>query len=347
MQLHLTTNPGLEDLVADELRARAAALGLPLGPIQLRPGHLAGVVEAALDAAPEALWRPLRSVHLVLEPLDRFTLDAARPLEHLAERAAQIPLSVFREADSFRVTGDRQGAHPFTSMDLARVVGGVVHDASGVAVKMKGYDLELRVSLSGWDCRLDVQRSHAPLSKRYPRKHNLRTALSANVAYALLRLTLDDRVPRTLLDPCCGTGTVLLEAASLYPEATLYGGELFERPARLAAENLEGVAEVRVADARELGAAWGDQKFDAVVSNPPFGANLGERTNFDAWYARFLEGFVQVTRPGARLGVLVLKRAAFKRALKARPELALVRARQVSLGVVEPGLYVVERVGGG
>lgn len=348
MKLHLTTNPGIEDVLAEELGQRAQALGLPLGPPRLRPEGERGLVEVELEHAPRALWEDLRAAQLVLQPLERFTLDAARPLEQLAERAARLPDSIFREADSFRVTGVREGQHPFTSLDLARAAGGAVQRASGLAVRMKGYDLEIRVELRGWDCRISVQHTPKPLSRRYPDKANLRTALSANLAYALLRLSLEERAPEALLDPCCGTGTLLLEAGALYPEARLLAGDRFERPASLCRENLEAMglaarARVEVADARDMHEVWAEAAPDAVVSNPPFGARLGERTEFGDWYDRFVRAFVDLCPPGARLGVLAMKRGAFKRAVRDTPGLRLVHARRVAMGAVEPGLFVVQR----
>lgn len=348
MKLHLTTNPGIEDVVAEELASRADAIGLAIQGTRLRPEGERGLVEVELESAPEALWAPLRSVHHVLQPLDRFTFDLERPLAQLAERAARLPASVFRDADSFRVTGVRQGEHPFTSLDLARAAGGAIQEATGLTVKMKGYDREVRVELRGRDCRVSIQRTPKPLSRRYPDKENLRTALSANVAFALLRLTLEGREPAVLLDPCCGTGTVLLEAGALYPQARLLAGDRFERPAGLCRDNLatyglSARARVEVADARDMQVRWEAEVPDAVVCNPPFGARLGERIDFTDWYGRFVGAFAGLCPPGARMGVLAMKRGAFKRAVRDTPGVSLARSRRLAMGVVEPGLFVVER----
>jgi len=78
------------------------------------------------------------------------------------------------------------------------------------------------------------------------------------------------RAGQRLLDPCCGTGSYLIEAALMGVEA--YGSDSDALAVAGARTNLEALglnAELRQLDARRLD-AWGIS-FDAIVSDLPYG----------------------------------------------------------------------------
>lgn len=92
-----------------------------------------------------------------------------------------------------------------------------------------------------------------------------------------------------ILDPMCGVGTTLVEAATLGRRAV--GVELEERWAQVARMNLallgrdEAVrAMVRCGDARRLAEVVPDLagRFDAVVTSPPYGCDVGT-PDHSAW----------------------------------------------------------------
>ena len=85
MRLFITTNPGLEDVVVEELLARAQAADL--GPIvaQPKPFGFGGQVwvEGGQRAALCEVAMQLRSVHHVFEPLHRFDVPLDGALQHI------------------------------------------------------------------------------------------------------------------------------------------------------------------------------------------------------------------------------------------------------------------------
>ncbi|HOU11835.1 MAG TPA: N-6 DNA methylase [Anaerolineae bacterium] len=94
------------------------------------------------------------------------------------------------------------------------------------------------------------------------------SSLEARVARALVNLVIP--LSGTLIDPCCGTGSILLEAAAL--GLTAYGADSNRRMVRMAQRNLLhfGYAPaVELADARE----W-SQTADALVTDLPYGRQL-------------------------------------------------------------------------
>jgi tRNA G10 N-methylase Trm11 len=98
--------------------------------------------------------------------------------------------------------------------------------------------------------------------------YNISSSLPSRMSRALINLVIPSA--RSLLDPCCGTGSILLEAQSLGLQA--YGADLNKRMVGMARENLAHFGyDVRV----ELGdARTYQQAADVLVTNLPYGRFL-------------------------------------------------------------------------
>ena len=76
-------------------------------------------------------------------------------------------------------------------------------------------------------------------------------------------------VAHVVLDPMCGTGTLLLEASLRYPNARFLGSDKSAEATALATQRLEGRARIRQCDLSRLDYEPGS--FDRIVSNLPWG----------------------------------------------------------------------------
>lgn len=97
--------------------------------------------------------------------------------------------------------------------------------------------------------------------------HQYSSSLPARFARALINLAAvpGDRI----IDPCCGSGTILIEAASIGVKAV--GCDINPKMASASAENLKYFdlsSMVLIADARNI-----KGNFDAVVTDLPYGRN--------------------------------------------------------------------------
>lgn len=122
-------------------------------------------------------------------------------------------------------------------------------------------------------------------------------ALRPTLAAAMVSLA--GRPPGILLDPCCGSGTVLAEAHLLGWRAL--GLDLDAEPAAAAARNVPA-ATVGTGDARHL--ELDTDSVDAYVSNLPFGQRFTVEGEPTTWLATVLAEAARVTRPGARIVLL-------------------------------------------
>lgn len=353
--LLFTTNPGLEDLAAGELCERLAPLGLtaPEVRLQLKPwgfgGHLL-VLLPRVDRGVTGAALAMGTVHHVLHPLYGFDLpeDPAAGLDHIHGQLGErgVPALAEDGVASFRVTTRRSGEHPFSSIDVQRRAGAALYERYRRAVDLTGFDREVRVDVRGRRCLVSVQLTRDPLSRRQQRLYNPGAALKANVACALLRLAGVER--GRLLDPFCGSATIPIEAARLHPGLEIEASDYSPRAVEGARTNLEAEGlEARVAlacrDMADLAGLHAAGRFDALVTNPPFGVRLGRGLNFSAFYARFLDAAAHLLRPGGRLVFLAWKRGLIDKANRPARRFRRLHVRVVETGGIYPRIYVMQR----
>jgi tRNA G10 N-methylase Trm11 len=135
------------------------------------------------------------------------------------------------------------------------------------------------------------------------RQHDGRTeersgALRPTVAAAMVRLAGPPAA--ALLDPCCGSGTILTEAIAA-GWTDVYGGDIDPAAVDLARRNARD-ALLGVGDAREI--ALDDGAVDACVSNLPFGQQYEVQGDMDRWLRDVLRELARVTRSGGRVVLL-------------------------------------------
>jgi tRNA G10 N-methylase Trm11 len=140
------------------------------------------------------------------------------------------------------------------------------------------------------------------LSDRRMRQHAGRVveregALRPTVARAMT--VLAGAPGGVLLDPCCGSGTILREALAVGWRAR--GLDIDPEAVRAARRNAPG-ADVRVGDARRLEVA--DHGVGASVSNLPFGQRYSVQGDAHDWLRSVLGELARVTRPGGRVVLL-------------------------------------------
>ncbi len=348
----LTTNPGLEDVVAEEFEERLAARGWS-GEAIPKPYDVSGYTLGRSEVPwPDlrALAFEMRSVYHVLRPIHQCRLPPDDPLAALREHLREVEIPDLRRARSFRVSSERVGEHPFRSPDIMREAGAVLLAKYGCPVDLTNFEVNVRVDVYHDVCLVSIQETREALDRRYPRAYHHRAALKTVVAYGLLRLTrLEEVAPEgALLDPFCGSGTILIEAATLFPRYALYGSDIDPRALEGARENLAllGLAErvhLQQADARRLREVYAAEMFTAIVTNPPFGVRVGRGVKFKRFYTAFLREAWHVLKPGGRLTLLVRKRGAFNEALRQAPPFRLRHVRIIETGGIYPGVFVLEK----
>lgn len=135
-----------------------------------------------------------------------------------------------------------------------------------------------------------------------------------------------------LLDPMCGSGTILAEADGLRPGLTLIGMDSDRSAVAVARRNLEGTAGLRLSEGDARATGLPDGSVDLVVANLPFGKQFGDRSENAGLYAEAIREWRRVGRPGRwRAVVLTGDLVALAAALEACPGLAARRIAAVEV----------------
>jgi len=343
---------GLEDVAVAEFRERADAIGIAVPETDDAPLGLQSYANVEAETDPETalrVARDMKSVHHVLAPLYTFSLetDGHAALETIRNTVETLDVDAMEEANTFRVTSVRQGDHDFTSVDVQRAAGGGLDAHYQAAVDLEDYDVEVRADVHDDRCLVSVQHTKEALSRRQVRLFQPRAALKPNVAYALLRLAHLHAPPAMVLDPFCGSGTILWEAGALWPDAKLIGNDwnketLAGARENAAAQDITDRVTLYESDVWDLAETMDDRRADLIVTNPPFGVRLGSSMDFLPFYRGVLQQFHEVVTLNSRVVMLVLRQGPFNKALRESETFHVRHVRVIEIGGLYPRVFVLE-----
>ncbi|MEM1585973.1 MAG: THUMP domain-containing protein [Candidatus Bathyarchaeia archaeon] len=300
----VTTIPGLEDIVLEEASEKIDVLYSVL-----RFGDVGGRVLLRVRGSQYNRVFTLRSIEHIIEVVGAFNVKSDRcGLDQIYSGiySLNIPLG-----STFRVTCERVGSHEYTSIDVQRVAGQALVDKYGRKVDLKNPETVVRVDVLHNLCIVGVQKTKTSLRIRYPRAFQHYSALNPVIAYAMLR-TAGVRSGERLLDPFCGGGTIIIEAAQVWSDLELIGVDISPKSIEGAWKNAEA-AGVRdkvkfiVGDARRLEEALPEGwKADKVISNLPFGIRSGRLKVIPSIYTDFLRSLKRFIKEDSRICLLTI-----------------------------------------
>ncbi len=177
---------------------------------------------------------------------------------------------------------------------------------------------------------ITIDTSGDSLHKRGYRESQMSAPLKETLAHALIELSYWKK-DRVLVDPCCGSGTIPIEAAliarniapginrkfvseywsfidkNLWKEARqeakdkenrdftpeIYGYDMDEKAIEIAIENAEkaGVADCITFKVQKVADMEVDTEYGIVITNPPYGERIGEEKEVLALYRTFGDKF--------------------------------------------------------
>jgi tRNA (guanine6-N2)-methyltransferase len=211
---------------------------------------------------------------------------------------------------TYRLVVQMTGHHGYRRVDARKAL------ARGLAGKLpaswphveENAAVEIWLTIHAAVAVCGVRLSDRSMRHRTYKAEHLPASLRPTVAAAMVRLA-EIKPHHTVVDPLCGAGTILAEVLSEAREGgkrvMVLGGDLEREAVRSATANLRRLGEAHLTrwDARRLPLA--DQSVDRLVSNLPFGIQIGEPEEIGPLYRRLLPEFDRVLRPGGRAVLLV------------------------------------------
>ena len=224
---------------------------------------------------------------------------------------------------TFRLVTQMEGKHGYLRRDagkaLARGLAGKIPESWRPAEENAA--VEIWLTIDGATAVCGVRLSDRTMRHRTYKLEHRPASLRPTVAAAMVRLA-EIKPPHVVLDPMCGAGTILAEHLAAMrnvrvPIPAALGGDIDPAAVRAAAANLRRLGAVNLApwDAAKL--PLEDASVDRVLSNPPFGKQLGDPDEIGSLYARMVREYDRVLRPGGRAVLLTSAASEMRSAVQA------------------------------
>ncbi|MDD3400016.1 MAG: methyltransferase domain-containing protein [Eubacteriales bacterium] len=220
---------------------------------------------------------------------------------------------------------------------------------SGIAALIGGrnnpsnYDCELRIECHMDKCDLFWKLWNVPDNRFSYRKQAISASMQPSTAAAIVRYVKKfERVERpVVLDPFCGSGTLLFEREKLSECALLLGvdksGAAIEA-ARTNAKAGKSKASFVCKDALRFEAREGA---DLIISNLPFGNRVGTHKDNMILYRSFCHRILQLLKPNGVAALYTMEYRLLEESIKREPKLRLLDSRRTEAGGLLPWLFIL------
>ena len=145
-----------------------------------------------------------------------------------------------------------------------------------------------------------------------------------------------------VLDPFCGSGTMLIERAKILPAQSLVGVDISSAAIRAACANRKASG-INFALIHGDALKFGSGRYDEVLSNMPFGIRVSGHVRNERLYAAFMDRLCLLLENGGYAFLLTQEKKLMRESLKAAPALRLVREEVFESGGLSPSLYIIKK----
>ncbi|XP_061481542.1 THUMP domain-containing protein 2 [Rhineura floridana] len=173
---------------------------------------------------------------------------------------------------SFRVSCRCSGALAkiFTSQEIGRIIGTALMKSFGWKADLRNPDIEIFVHLNDIYSVIGIPVFRLPLANRV----YIKTAgLRSTIAWAMTSLA-EIKAGAFVLDPSCGLGTILLEAATEWPNVHYLGSDISDSQLQGAYSNIKTAGlmdKIELLKASVTALPLPSESIDVVLADIPFG----------------------------------------------------------------------------
>ena len=342
----LTTISGLEDILIEEIEE---ALRKHIRVIEKRRGWIIVNVENEdpYDLV-EYFTCSLRSIERIYVILLRTNLE----MNSIKTAIEHTPIhSLFTPYTKFSIELDKEKNVQVSSYQLVRLLGDLI---CRTVESKKGYrpivsldDPDVELYCKAFDdeivLALDVTGPKA-LHFRDWRVYLHPSTLNAIIAYSMARISNVESANR-VLDPMCGSGTILIETGLAYERPMLYGMDINARHIEGALSNirkagLERRSFLKVGNALSI-KDYFDLSFDRIMTNPPYGIRETYYcSSLYELYEGFMRSALEVLTGDGLITILTPRRRVMKKVIR-KFKLKIVRRKDIEHGGIRTTLFVL------
>lgn len=343
--LELRCGHGLERALAEELS------GLDVRAV--KPGRVTLSVSRWADLSRARIWRealiPLsRGVAISNENAAAVRASALSVAAAAGHKLLAILKEVYGGETPYAFRVELAG-QPELTKAIARALE-TIEDGKTLVNAPSNYEAELRVEPSDGQASLYLKLYLAPDRRFAYRKGTIPASIHPANAAGVIRLAAPYlKEGATVLDPCCGSGTMLWERGIYGPCRSLTGVDLYKSALRVATENfkaarkgqLKGKVSGRLICSDFLN-FMPEAPVDEVLANLPFGNRVGSHKENLRLYKGLAERLPQWIKPGGIAVLYTMEGRLLEQCLYGQRRLKILKRYRVEAGGLEPKVWIVK-----
>jgi len=145
-----------------------------------------------------------------------------------------------------------------------------------------------------------------------------------------------------VLDPFCGSGTMLIERAFIKPAESLVGVDISAQAIKAACANRRASG-LRIALIHTDILAFGGAQYDEVIANMPFGIRVSGHTSNLKLYSAFADKMLALLKDGGYAFLLTQEKKLLREEIGKRSGLCLIREENFESGGLCPTLFIIKK----
>lgn len=208
------------------------------------------------------------------------------------------------------------------------------------------YEIELRIVLAGNASRLYLKLFTLKDERFFYRRETISASMNPSTAAAVLRLaedylTLNARV----IDPCCGSGTLLFERGLMAPCASLTGVDIAHAAINAARTNADFAAKQGIKQAKficnDILRFESKRPYDELICNLPFGNRVGTHSSCERLYRGILDRLPLLLKRGGIAIFYTMEFTLLKNLIRECPDLEILKTERTEAGGLTPMVFVL------
>lgn len=177
-----------------------------------------------------------------------------------------------------------------------------------------------------------------------PRRRTRTTSLDWRVARAMV-LSSKPKPHDIVVDPTCGSGTLLLDRATFGSYQSLKGGDADPLAVQVAQQNVARFSDINVQQWNATSLPLAKQSATVMLANLPFGRRVGNHEANVSLYPALIKEIVRILQHGGRAVLLTQEVNLLHDAItNHKHDLQLKHEQAVDMGGLTPHIIVLQRV---
>ncbi len=210
---------------------------------------------------------------------------------------------------TYRLVTQMTGKHGYRRVDAGKAMARGLEGKLPASWKFvdENAALEIWLTIQGRTAVCGIRLSDKTMRHRTYKQEHMPASLRPSMAAALVRLA-DLQPEQRMIDPMCGAGTILAEQFAVSrkkDKVDIFGGDVEMEALRNTRANLKHYPDARLLcwDAQQLPLAGNSA--DRIVSNPPFGKQIGKQEDIGAFYKHLVREFNRILKIDGKAILLV------------------------------------------